>query len=71
MKEISDDVFINRIALTLIEGVGDILARQLISYCGSVEAIFKEKKRALEKIPEIGCLKNDSSLCETKPQFDI
>ncbi|MBK8416030.1 MAG: DNA-protecting protein DprA [Bacteroidetes bacterium] len=54
MKEISDDVFINRIALTLIEGVGDILARQLISYCGSVEAVFKEKKRALEKIPEIG-----------------
>lgn len=54
MKPVSDDVFINRIALTLIEGVGDVLARQLISYCGSVEAIFKEKKRALEKIPEIG-----------------
>jgi DNA processing protein len=50
----NDDVFINRIALTLIDGVGDVLTRQLISYCGSVEAIFKEKRRLLEKIPEIG-----------------
>ncbi len=43
-----------RIALTLIEGVGNVLARNLISYCGSVEAVFKEKKRNLEKIPGIG-----------------
>ena len=50
----SDETFVHRIALTLIDGVGDVLARQLISYCGGVEAIFKEKKRALEKIPEIG-----------------
>lgn len=50
----SDETFVHRISLTLIDGVGDVLARQLISYCGSVEAIFKEKKRALEKIPEIG-----------------
>jgi DNA processing protein len=50
----SDDVFVYRIALTMIEGVGDVLARQLISYCGSVEAIFREKRKTLEKIPEIG-----------------
>lgn len=50
----NDDVFINRIALTLIDGIGDVLARQLISYCGSVEAVFREKKRLLEKIPDIG-----------------
>jgi len=54
MKSITDELFIHRISLTLIEGVGDVLAKQLISYCGSVEAIFKEKKRLLEKIPEIG-----------------
>ena len=53
-SDFSDATFVHRIALTLVEGVGDVLARQLISYCGSVEAIFKEKKRALEKIPEIG-----------------
>lgn len=49
-----DDVFIHRIAITLIDGVGDVLARQLISYCGSPEAVFREKKRVLEKIPDIG-----------------
>lgn len=54
MKSLSDEIFIHRISLTLIEGVGDVLARQLVSYCGSVEAVFKEKKRILEKIPEIG-----------------
>ena len=54
MKSINDELFIHRLSLTLIEGVGDVLARQLVSYCGSVEAVFKEKKRVLEKIPEIG-----------------
>jgi len=56
----NDDAFIHRIALTLIEGVGDVLARQLISYCGSVEAVFKEKKKALVRIPEIGPKTADS-----------
>lgn len=50
----NDDVFVHRIALTLIDGVGDVLARQLISYCGSPEAVFREKKKNLERIPEIG-----------------
>ena len=54
MKYETDELFIHRIALTLIDGVGDVLARQLVSYCGSVAAIFAEKKRILEKIPEIG-----------------
>ncbi len=49
-----DDLLIQRIALTLIDGVGDVLARQLISYCGSVEGVFREKRRMLEKIPDIG-----------------
>ena len=49
-----DDVFVHRIALTLIDGVGDVLARQLISYCGSPEAVFREKKKNLERIPDIG-----------------
>lgn len=49
-----DDAFLHRIAMTMIEGVGDVLARQLISYCGGVDAVFKERKRALVKIPGIG-----------------
>lgn len=50
----NQDVFIHRVALTMIDGIGDVLARQLISYCGSPEAVFREKKRILEKIPNIG-----------------
>ncbi len=43
-----------QIALTLIPGVGAINAKKLIGYCGGVEAIFREKKSALVKIPGIG-----------------
>jgi DNA processing protein len=43
-----------KIGIGLIPGVGDIQARKLISYCGSVEAVFKEKKAALMKIPNVG-----------------
>lgn len=43
-----------RIALTLIPGVGDIIGKKLVSYCGGVDAIFKEKKSNLLKIPSIG-----------------
>ncbi|NVN93883.1 MAG: DNA-protecting protein DprA [Bacteroidetes bacterium] len=43
-----------RIALSLIPGVGDIIGKKLISYCGGVEAVFKEKKSNLLKIPGIG-----------------
>ena len=42
------------IALTLLPGIGDKLGKTLIDYCGSAEAVFKEKKRNLEKIPDIG-----------------
>jgi len=43
-----------QIALTLIPGIGDITAKKLIAYCGSAEAVFKEKKKNFEKIPGIG-----------------
>lgn len=43
-----------RIALSLIPGVGDIIGKKLVSYCGGVEAVFKEKKANLLKIPSIG-----------------
>jgi len=42
------------IALTLINGIGNCLAKNLIAYLGSVEAIFKEKQQNLAKIPGIG-----------------
>lgn len=43
-----------RIGLTLIDGIGDVLAKNLLAYCGSAEQIFREKKSHLEKIPGIG-----------------
>jgi DNA processing protein len=43
-----------QIALTLIPGVGDINAKRLVAYCGGVEAVFTERKKALLKIPGLG-----------------
>ncbi len=43
-----------KIALGMIPGVGDITARKLVSYTGSVEAVFNESFRNLMRIPGIG-----------------
>ncbi|MDH6306465.1 DNA processing protein [Parabacteroides sp. PF5-5] len=43
-----------QIGLTMINGIGDILGRQLLQAVGSAEAVFTEKPRILEKIPGIG-----------------
>ncbi len=42
------------LALHFIPGVGDHLIKQLISYCGSAEQVFKTPKGKLLKIPGIG-----------------
>ncbi len=43
-----------KIALTLIPGIGDILGKKLVAWCGGPEAVFREKKKQLEKIPGLG-----------------
>lgn len=43
-----------KVATSLITGIGDIGAKRLIAYCGGAEAVFKEKKSSLTKIPGIG-----------------
>lgn len=43
-----------QIALTLMPGVGDTTAKKLIAYTGSAEAVFKQKKKHLLAIPDIG-----------------
>ncbi|MBE0637989.1 MAG: DNA-protecting protein DprA [Bacteroidales bacterium] len=43
-----------QIGLTLLPGVGDVLGKKLVAYCGGVDAVFKQKREALEKIPGIG-----------------
>jgi DNA processing protein len=51
---INEEELLLRLALHLLPGIGPVLARNLVSYCGSVQAIFKAKKNQLEKIPGIG-----------------
>lgn len=43
-----------KIGITLIKGIGNNLAKNLIAYVGSAEGVFKEKQTALAKIPGIG-----------------
>ncbi|MBI1770677.1 MAG: DNA-protecting protein DprA [Bacteroidetes bacterium] len=48
------------LALHFISGVGDQLVKQLVSYCGSAEQVFKTPKGKLLKIPGIGPVTADS-----------
>ncbi|MDR1680149.1 MAG: DNA-processing protein DprA [Prevotellaceae bacterium] len=50
----SENPLLYQIGITLIKGVGPVLARNLIAYLGSAEAVFKESEKNLAKIPEIG-----------------
>lgn len=43
-----------QIALGLVPGIGDVTAKNLIAYCGSAEAVFKDKKGHLQKVPGVG-----------------
>lgn len=43
-----------KIAITLIPNVGCVNGKNLVAYCGGLEAVFTEKKRFLMKIPGIG-----------------
>ena len=47
------DKQIYQIGLTMINGVGDILARHLLEALGDAEAVFTEKRQSLEKISGI------------------
>ena len=50
----SDDSLFYRVALSIIPGIGSILARNLVAYVGSVEGIFREPVSRLTRIPGIG-----------------
>ncbi len=45
---------LHQIALCCINGVGSVLARNLLSYCGSAEEVFRAKRKQLVKVPGIG-----------------
>lgn len=50
----NEGTLIYQLALTLIPGIGDVNAKKLIAYCGGVEAVFREKRKNLLKIPGVG-----------------
>ncbi|MDF1698473.1 MAG: DNA-processing protein DprA [Saprospiraceae bacterium] len=45
---------LHNIALTLIPDVGPVMAKLLISYCGSAESVFNTSKKELARIPNVG-----------------
>ncbi len=51
-----DQSQIHRIALSMLKGIGPVNARNLVAYCGGVDALFTDRKmrQTLEKIPGIG-----------------
>jgi len=42
------------LALTMINSVGPVTARNIVSYCGSPEAVFRQSRKSLTRIPSIG-----------------
>lgn len=43
-----------QVALTRVIGIGPLMAKQLISYCGSARAVFSANRNKLSKVPGIG-----------------
>jgi DNA processing protein len=57
-----DDEKLYQVSLSMIPGVGDIIAKTLVSYCGSAREIFKKNRNQLSKIPGIGSVNADRIL---------
>ena len=45
---------LHQVALTRVAGIGPLLAKQLISYCGSATAVFSANRSRLNRVPGIG-----------------
>lgn len=50
----TDELLKYKIGISLIPGIGSINAKKLIAYAGGLEAVFREKKKNLVRIPGIG-----------------
>lgn len=53
-QRMNQEQLLYQMALTLIPKIGAITAKKLIAYVGSPEAVFRENKYSLQKIPGIG-----------------
>ncbi len=75
MHSYNDDL-LYKIALTQIPSVGGVTTRNLVSYCGGVEAVFRETRSNLQRIPGVGPLLADSivaknSLASAEAELDF
>jgi DNA processing protein len=52
MKDSTQKLY--EVALVMLPGVGAVLAKQLVSYCGSAEQVFRTPRGRLLKVPGIG-----------------
>src|SRR4030042_5784632 len=62
----TDELLKYKIGIGLIPKIGPVLTRRLVTYCGSADAVFREKRSNLEKIPGIG-----DKLAETVFKNDV
>lgn len=69
LLRLNSDLLTYQIALTLIPGVGPVNSKNLLSYCGSVEAVFSSSKAKLLKVPGIG-KKTIESIQHSKTLFE-
>ncbi|MFM9008756.1 MAG: DNA-processing protein DprA [Bacteroidota bacterium] len=51
---ITEQELLSRIALSFLPAVGPVLTRALVGHCGSAEAVFREKRSLLARIPGLG-----------------
>lgn len=49
-----NEALVFQIGIDMIPKIGSINAKRLIAYCGGIEAVFKQSKKALQKIPGVG-----------------
>ena len=54
MTKANSPELLYQIGLTMLPNIGTVLAKNLLAYCGSAEAVFKASKQKLMKIPTIG-----------------
>ncbi len=50
----SDQQLLYKLAFTFIPNIGAVTAKNLISYCGGMEQVFRASKRKLSKTPGVG-----------------
>lgn len=70
-----DQERLSLLALHFVPGIGDFLLKQLVSYCGSAEAVFRVPKGKLMSIPGVGqatasAIKNGDTFRLAELEFD-